>query len=277
MLLKNINPFIRFADVVEYNLSRGETLTYDCRFIYILNGKGKITLNGEIHSLSDGTVVNFQAGTLYRLEPEPSFLAIAIDYDFTQDYTEKTTFYPPVSKDVFSDEEMHKNINFDDYSLFNYPLIIKNAFYLRKNISELTEEYNTKNLFYEEKASLYLKNIFFEIARNTLLDDKKNRICSYALNYIYTNYHKSVSNAEIAAHLNLDHGYLNKIVKSCTGQTLHKHIMEHRINVASKLLLTTNIPLEEIAYETGFYNLGHFSSAFKRKTGYPPSYYRKGK
>lgn len=277
MLLKNINPFIRFADAVEYSLSRGFTRTYDCRCIYILSGSGRITLGQTEYPISENMLITFQPGTLYKLEPLPKFCAIAIDYDFTQDYCGQTGVFPPMSDDSFCPDAMHTPLTFEDYTVFNAPLILQNAIFLRKSISELTEEYNSKHLLCAEASSLLLKKAFFEIVRHESADDHKNKLCTAALNYIYANYNKPISNTEVAAQLHLDPRYLSKLVKSCIGQTLHKHLVDYRIGIAAKLLLTTNMSIEEIAYDTGFYNLAHFSAAFKKKTGNPPSYYRRGK
>ena len=116
-----------------------------------------------------------------------------------------------------------------------------------------------------------------KIVRNYKNNGKKNQICDYVTSYIIRNYQDNISNVQIAKMLNLDSGYLNKVFKASTGKTIHKALIEQRINAASKMLLTTNVSLEKIAYETGFYNLAHFSSLFKKMTGHSPSYYRKGK
>ena len=277
MFFKDINPFIRFADIVEYNISRNFTKTYDCRLLYILSGSGTINLNNELYSLEEGVLFNIQPGTPYKITPAPSFYAIAVDYDFTNDFQNEVTVFPPVPVKNFDEDKSHKTTFFDDVSAFSETVFIKNAYYVRRYTSELVEEFNSGKLFFREKSGLIFKNMMFEIARNYSNNEKKNQICNYVTNYIISNYQNNISNTQIAETLNIDPGYLNKLFKATTGKTIHKALMEQRITAASKLLLTTNTPLEKIAYETGFYNLAHFSALFKRSTGHSPSYYRKGK
>ena len=276
MLLKNIDPFIRFADTVNYSITRGTTKTYDCRFIYVLDGNGKINIENTEYTVSEGTLIIFQPGTAYRIDPMPVFNFAAIDFDYVQDYNSNASILPPIQAINYNESLKHRFIKFEDQDMFNYP-IVTNALYIHKSILEILEEFNSKKLFHLEKTSLMLKNIFFEIARNFVFSNKAYEICSRALNYIYSNYNKPISNNDIAKHLNIDSGYLNKLFKGFTGMTMHKYLIDYRINIASKLLITSNMSLESISYTVGFYNLAHFSSAFKSKTGHSPSDFRRGK
>lgn len=277
MLLKDTDPYIRFADAVEYNISRGLTKTYDSRLIYILSGSGEIYIEEQLHKLSEGMLINFQPGTPYAINPLPCFHAIAIDYDLTCDHQDETSVFPPIPIDSFCEEKSHGRITFKDTTMFNEALMIKNAFYTRRYISELAEEFNSGKPYFREKSALILKKMMFEIAGNYKNNGKKNQICDYVTSYIIRNYQDNISNVQLAKMLNLDSGYLNKVFKASTGKTIHKALLEQRINAASKMLLTTNASLEKIAYETGFYNPAHFSAMFKKMTGHSPSYYRKGK
>ena len=54
-----------------------------------------------------------------------------------------------------------------------------------------------------------------------------------------------------------------------------KWLRERRINHARLLLETSNQPISEIAFDSGFENLSHFSRVFKETYGVSPSIYRK--
>jgi len=277
MLLKDINPFVRFADSFEYNISRNLSMTYDCRLIYVLSGSGKIQINGELHVLEEGVLVNFQPETPYKIISTPSFCCIAVNYDFTDDFKKETAFSLPVPIKNFNANFSHGVVNFEDITFFNEVIFVKNAYYVRRYISELVEEFNSNKRFFREKSSLILKNMLFELARNYNNKNKNNQICDYVTNYIISNYQKKISNTQIASKLNIDPGYLNKLFKAATGKTIHKALIEQRITTATKLISTTDTPLEKIAYETGFCNFAHFSALFKRNTGHSPGHYRKVK
>jgi transcriptional regulator GlxA family with amidase domain len=64
-------------------------------------------------------------------------------------------------------------------------------------------------------------------------------------------------------------------VKGFTGFSPLHYLINLRIAEAIKLLRQTNRSLTDIALSTGFYSSQHFSSTFKKLTGYTPRDYRK--
>lgn len=64
-------------------------------------------------------------------------------------------------------------------------------------------------------------------------------------------------------------------VKAFTGFSPLHYLINLRIAEAIKLLRQTKMSLTDIAFDTGFYSSQHFSSTFKKLTGYTPRAYRK--
>ena len=48
-------------------------------------------------------------------------------------------------------------------------------------------------------------------------------------------------------------------------------IMTLKLQKAKELLLTTDLNVSQVAYDTGFKNLSHFSRVFTKEFGYNPS------
>ena len=59
------------------------------------------------------------------------------------------------------------------------------------------------------------------------------------------------------------------------SMTPGRYITTIRLNAARKLLETTEMPLVEIATETGFFDQSHLTRAFKRERGMTPGEYRR--
>jgi AraC-like DNA-binding protein len=55
------------------------------------------------------------------------------------------------------------------------------------------------------------------------------------------------------------------------GQSIYSFITDHRLTQAHTILLSAPIPLKTMAMRLGYSHVNHFSSAFKKKFGYPPS------
>ena len=60
------------------------------------------------------------------------------------------------------------------------------------------------------------------------------------------------------------------------GVTPHRYVMERRIERAKQLLLSSDLPVVEIASQTGFASQSHLAHIFKRSVGTSPGGYRKG-
>lgn len=66
-------------------------------------------------------------------------------------------------------------------------------------------------------------------------------------------------------------------VKAFSGFSPLNYLINIRISEAIKLLSRKDLSLTDIALETGFYSSQHFSSTFKKLTGYTPREFRKNK
>lgn len=74
--------------------------------------------------------------------------------------------------------------------------------------------------------------------------------------------------------LNMSGSYLSDLLRLETGKSAKAHIHAYVIERAKTILLNTNDPINEVAYDLGFEYPQHFSKLFKSKTGISPSAYR---
>ena len=80
---------------------------------------------------------------------------------------------------------------------------------------------------------------------------------------------------EMAALVGLGTTLFNEKVKNYSGFSPINYLINIRISEAIKLLKRPDISLTDIALDTGFYSSQHFSTTFKKLTGYTPSEFRK--
>ena len=80
---------------------------------------------------------------------------------------------------------------------------------------------------------------------------------------------------EMAATVGMGTTIFNERVKSYTGFTPLTYLINLRIAEAVKLMSKSTLNVTDIALDTGFYSSQHFSTTFKKLTGYTPSEFRK--
>lgn len=80
---------------------------------------------------------------------------------------------------------------------------------------------------------------------------------------------------EMAALVGLGTTLFTEKVKSYSGFSPINYLINIRISEAIKLLKRPDISVTDIALDTGFYSSQHFSTTFKKLTGYRPSEFRK--
>ncbi len=74
---------------------------------------------------------------------------------------------------------------------------------------------------------------------------------------------------------NLHPNYFSTVIKSKTGKSVNRWIVEKTIAEAQSLLTNTTLTAKEIGYRLGFSEPTHFSSYFKKHVGVTANTYRK--
>lgn len=92
---------------------------------------------------------------------------------------------------------------------------------------------------------------------------------------IEANIFSDFNNEELAMLTNRSLTSFKREFKHLYGLTPTKYIMHRRIEAAKQLLEVSSKSIGEIAFETGFKDLSHFSKLFKGKVDVSPSNYRK--
>ncbi len=69
--------------------------------------------------------------------------------------------------------------------------------------------------------------------------------------------------------------HLTRLFRAATGQTLHQYVTARRLTEAKILLETSDLPLLQIALQTGFCDLSHLSKHFRQAYGCAPGAVRK--
>ena len=95
-----------------------------------------------------------------------------------------------------------------------------------------------------------------------------------AIDYIYDNLHQPLTVEIVAENVGLSETYLSKLFKKETGISVSSYIRSRRIEAAQNMLKYSDYTYEEISSHLCFSSQSHFTSIFKKETGYTPKVFR---
>lgn len=93
--------------------------------------------------------------------------------------------------------------------------------------------------------------------------------------FIAQNYVEPLRLSHVAEAVGLHPDYAAYIFKKTFGITINNFIIQHRVQHAQRLLVTSNKKIIEIAFESGFNSLSRFNKSFKELCLCTPRKYRK--
>ncbi|MCL6219449.1 helix-turn-helix domain-containing protein [Zunongwangia pacifica] len=252
------------------------------RLYYIDGGEGKISSPTKKLILRPGYLYLIPSFTLCNLECD----------DFMSQYFLQFFEESPDGISLFKDNRsiMEIKATDTDISIFNRLLKInpgrginrsddpevyeKEAYY--KEHKALNKDIKTSVQFENQGIILILLSRFIESIRfKSLKIAKIPSVVLEAINYIQLNLGNSITINDLAKNANQNRDYFSRQFLEHTGQRPLSFIHEKRIERAQYLIVTTNKTLLDIAIETGFNNLPHFTKIFKKKVNKTPGAYRK--
>jgi AraC family transcriptional regulator len=96
------------------------------------------------------------------------------------------------------------------------------------------------------------------------------------LEYIEDTLGQPVKLRELAALAGISARHFERAFRQSTGSSPHAYVMERRLQLARDLLIDQpELPIEQISFRLGFSSSSHFSTAFRRRTGFTPTDFRK--
>ena len=100
-------------------------------------------------------------------------------------------------------------------------------------------------------------------------------VVTEAVAFIRDRIGKRIQVSDVTRHMELSRSTLDNRFKDQLGRSVHDEIERVRLEVTKTLLLTTALPLVEIADQADFGTVQYMTAVFKRSTGQTPGAFRK--
>lgn len=156
----------------------------------------------------------------------------------------------------------------------------QSAFFQGGLITRLSERLFREFHRMDTAASLTIEGLTLEIMAETARRSAKKveQIIPYwlkkAKDLLHSRFTENLSLGQIASEVGVHPVHLSTVFRQKYHCTVGEYIRHLRIEYACKEISKGKTPLSIIALEAGFANQGHFSSTFKRLTGFTPASYR---
>ena len=108
---------------------------------------------------------------------------------------------------------------------------------------------------------------------SNLTESKLNKV-NKIFEYIKNNYQQDISVQSASKMVNMTESTFYKFIKRHTNKKFTSILNEYRINHASKLLVSSLMPISEISFISGFNNLSYFNRVFKNSYNMTPKQFR---
>jgi two-component system, response regulator YesN len=132
----------------------------------------------------------------------------------------------------------------------------------------LETEANNEKIGYMEKVS---DKELLKIDREQVSNSSVKKAMAYVDNQL----DQQISLKEVADIVHLNASYFSVLFKEQSGLTFSEYVTRKRLQSAKKLLLTTDLSIDEIALKAGYQSAKYFIKVFKEFEEYTPSKYRR--
>ncbi len=252
-----------------------EIVYFDC-------GKGWHNVDGVVYKVTRGDIYIIKRGVshCYYSEAENTMYSGFSVYNsiFDESFFEEL---PLENVDDFMGKFLKRYMNATESEDKKFYYARRTSSFSFKDIlSKMYAEYKQKAPGYLSVLKSRLIELMIEIMRrsedNTGLMGKraKEEICDSIKWYIDNASLVNITVKEIADKIGYSVSHINKVFKAAEGKTIIKYINEVKMRQINKMLLESEMPIEEIMFMYGYSDKKRFYERYKREFGCTPKQYR---
>ena len=271
MIVSEINPHIRFAEIIRITRQPRDYCAYDHRLFFVMSGKGSIRLAENESGLSEGSSIIIPSGTSYCFSSDEPLDIISINFDYTMG---RSDIVEPLHVTVPSELDESRILERSVPDELNRATVIMGTGELSDAYGRMISEFAMQKKHYREIASAELKSVLIRLMRYSAVGYRAESKVNSILGYIREHYAENITNDRLSEVFGYHKYHLNRLMKASTGMTLHRYICFVRMDCAARLLSESELSVTEIARSCGYENLSGFSRDFKSRMGYTPLQYR---
>jgi AraC-like DNA-binding protein len=232
----------------------------DTEIFFVEEGKGEFIVGNRPFPVSGGELILINPGTEHETASsiEPRLKGFLLTFhNFSLSELPPGFLTPAGDSPVLNVKEHH-------FTIIRY-------------LEDLHQEYRECSPGSEEIISSLLTAVVLKIIRfkYAAKESQSTSLSERVKRYIEQNYPIDLSLNDLANHIYISPYHLSHTFKNDVGISPIQYLIQYRIEVSKKLLMTSNLAISEIAYKVGYPNPNYFNLIFKKLTGVSPGKFRK--
>ena len=112
------------------------------------------------------------------------------------------------------------------------------------------------------------------IEKRISLSAEPENLYGKILSVLHVGYTRKLNISDIAAECHYSPSFISRYFKEKSGETINGYLKKIRMEKAKKLLLISDMSIEDVAASVGFSDTNYFISFFSKYYGEPPKRYR---
>lgn len=245
----------------------------ELEFNYISEGRAKL-------STTHGSYI-FEAGEAYFTNTNVLSAFENVEHCIADSHLFHSTFLGGHFKSIFETKYLDPVLQDKRIEVIEIRGTTENQQKILRKLCQATQlqknpdsEFQTRNIF-SEIWLLLLKEIETLEVQNTPVSSVNQERLLTMMAFIQENYQDKITLEEIAASALISKRECMRCFQTCIHESPFEYLLAHRIEVAKRLLKTTNLSILEVAMQSGFHDGAYFSKMFKKDCGKTPGKYRK--
>lgn len=186
-----------------------------------------------------------------------------------------------VARKIMENRPNTKIIFITAYSLFEYAheaVRLGASDYILKPVEAIEVIKAVKKAIGQIETQRQIEGIGSEVSQFEGVEgsDKATKIIQKVQRYLQQNYMMyDLSLDKVSSILQINSSYLSSLFKKCTGVNFIDYVADLKVNAAKELLKDPLRSASEIAHMVGYESGSYFTRAFKKRTGFTPTEYRR--
>lgn len=274
---KTFNRQDKEGDIISFDVEVDYTKTTpllhkESRFLYILEGEGKIKVLDREFDLRPGAIIAllpWQISEIVEITKPLSYYLLVYSFEVLNEVIKKTLNVSNENIDMIS-------------LLYNNNFVVPNEIELKKMrtiFEDIRDEVGIRSMVVSEQAeysSIYMISKLAELIvlylRN--IPEKKHEHKDYSplpseeiFQYMYLNSKRKITLEEMSKIFCMSESSISRYIYSLTGLGFYDLLQEMKLNKVIYFLLYTDLTLDEIADILNYTDAAHLSRVFKDQKG----------